>query len=230
MGIPQCYSRDLPERCMRLIDCLSDQVRHIEMPGEECLGPLSTTFLLALATPAILFPLERINAVRNREGEAYINERPLDGSLTSKIDNAFKGKLQGAPFFEEGVWRFAKAPFNGDNLSTSFPSDLESGLNSPQSIQDAADMQGDQWASCIRNSLAHGGVIYLDSSGRQSFGSRVACLAFVSAKYPEQSCSRSRSAPERINALRISENDFREFLRSWTDWLTNTGLSQALAA
>lgn len=228
MGIPGHYSRELPERCMRLIDALLPRAEHVRMPGAEHLGPLTTTFLLALATPMILLPLERVRRHRDEAQGAYMNERPLDEGLATAVDGALGGRcLKHSPFFLEGQWRFATMPYGGENFALHFPPELEQALERDDAGHAAANMPDEQWSSCLRNALAHGGVVYLDEYGCQSHGGTASSLAFISARYPRDE---GLQAPDQLRALRITEADFLSFLRRWAQWLSEVGLSRALAA
>lgn len=228
MGIPQHYSRELPERCLRLIEALLPEAERVRMPGAEHLGALTTTFLLALATPMILLPLERVRRHRDAAAPAYINERVLDGALTAALDEGLGAReLKHSPFFRQAHWRFATMPYGGENIAVEFPHKLEDALQSVEAEHAAANMPAEQWSSCLRNALAHGGIVYLDNQGRQSFGGSASFLAFVSARYPR---GEGPQPPDQLRGLRISEADLLVFLRDWTRWVGEIGLSQALAA
>jgi hypothetical protein len=76
------------------------------------------------------------------------------------------------------------------------------------------------WSSTLRNALAHGGIAYLDGNGRSSFdGSPVKMYAFASWKYRP----RNGKQRPRVNLLRIREEDYRDFLGRWVDWLKEIG-------
>jgi hypothetical protein len=228
MGIPPHYSQALPERCLHLIETLLPSVRGVCYPGEEYLGPLTTTFLLAMSTPMIALPIERIEKHRELADEAYMDERLFNPVLTKEVDQALGGReLKRSPFFEPDRWRFATMAYGGQNLARHFPDDLSETLSRPEALRAASDMPANQWASCLRNALAHGGVCYLDSSGRQSFGQSAKMLAFVSAKYPKND---GRKPPEQLKILRITEEGYLSFVRLWVEWLRSSGLSHALAA
>ena len=199
------------------------------MPGQEHLGPLTTTFLLSMATPIINLPIERIERHRGEEIEGYADDRQLDLKLVSAIENALGGHSFGkSPFFENGHWGFASVPFReGYNLAAGLPHELVEMLSSEKALQSASSMAASQWVSCLRNSLAHGGVAYLDTNGQPSLDAKAEMLAFVSAKYSEPG---TRKPPTHLNALRIREGDFLLFLRAWVDWLQSSGLAEALAA
>lgn len=213
---------------MQLIDALLPSVEQVRVPGQSHLGPLTTTFLLAMATPMVLLPLERIKKHRNSPPGAYMNERSLDGSLSDSIDEALGAKqFCHSPFFVANHWRFATMPYDGENVAEHFPDRLQDGLADPVSGQAAAEMSAEQWSSCLRNALAHGGIVYLDEFGRQAYGGRASLLAFVSARYPRGD---GPQAPNQLRALRIAEHHFYTFLHEWTRWLGETGLSLRLAA
>lgn len=213
---------------MRLIEVLLPRAEQVRMPGAEHLGPLTTTFLLALATPMILLPLERVRRHQDGEIGAYMNERPLDGELAGAVDLALGGRcLNQSPFYTGGQWHFATMPDAGENFALHFPAELEQALEDAAAEQAAANMPAEQWSSCLRNALAHGGVVYLDEYGRQSNGGSATSLAFISARYPR---GEGQQAPDQLRALRIKETDFLSFLRQWAQWLGEVGLPRALAA
>lgn len=230
MGIPQHYSRELPSRCLHLIDELWPHVEGTTAPGQPHLGPLTTTFLLAMATPILTLPIERIERRRSkgRIDQDYVNDREIDVELAAEIDRVIGGaSFEQAPFFAPGVWRYASIPFSSDlNLATYFPQSLSEALADDAAMMQAEQLETASWASCLRNALAHGAVAYLDRNGFQTHGNGSAhFLAFASAKL-----NKDRTATEAIRVLRIAETDFREFLRRWVEWLNMSGLSQALAA
>lgn len=227
MGIPSHYSTQLPERCWHLIESLLPVVEKIGMPDEDALGPLKTTFLLSMATPLVLIPIERVERHRNAEITGHMDERFRDDDVTAAIDLALGGRpIRKAPFFKPGSWHFASIPYEVDmNLAFHFPRALEDALASPNAAIAACRMPGSQWASCLRNALAHGGVVYLDREGRHTYGHATEMLAFVSARYLANS-----RLPSEILCLRISREDFLAFLRDWVSWLTNSGVAEKLAA
>jgi hypothetical protein len=227
MGIPSHYSTQLPERCWYLVETLLPAVEKIEMPGEDALGPLKTTFLLSMAMPLVLIPIERIERHRDAEKTGYMDERFRDASVTAAIDLALGGSpIRKAPFFIPGSWYFASIQYEPEmNLAFNFPDALADALATPHAASAACRMEGSQWASCLRNALAHGGIVYLDGEGRHTHGHATELLAFVSARYPRDS-----KVPSQILCLRISRDDFVTFLRGWVAWLKSSGVAEKLAA
>lgn len=228
MGNPSHYSQELPERCMHLIQELLPLASKISLPGQESLGPLTTTFLLAMAMPIITLPIERVERHRGKAIAGFFNDRPLSKELTAKIDEALGGaKLSKSPFYHHGHWRFSMIEYSSENISVQFPNELSDRLSLPDAMEAASKMPASEWASCLRNALAHGGVVYLDENGHSHFGSKTEKLAFVSARYIDGDTSKP---PSHLKVLQIDENAFFSFLQRWVNWVSSSGLSAALAA
>jgi len=196
-----------------------------------------------MATPIITLPIERVERHRGKEDIAYLNERPLDEWVAQEVDRVLvKGRLGQAAFYDEGQWRFASIPYRGENLAMQFPNELREALSNDAALANAANLPASQWSSCLRNALAHGGVLYLDRNGYHEHGQRAEAFAFVSARYPKYSLEEypdcaplygkrdTSKAPEQLMVLSISERGFLSFLQRWVRWLRQSGLAQPLAA
>ena len=237
MGIPTHYSQDLPDRCYQLIEQLWPAVQEVRAKGQEHLGPLTTTFLLAMANPIIVLPIERIERHRGKGAGGYVNDRPLDGPLAEEIDRVLgAARFDQCPFFTDGQWRFATTDFDHQNFALEFPWALKEALGDDNAIEAAAALQASQWASCLRNALSHGGVSYLDSSGCANHHGETEMLAFVSATYPKypkghvlEGRRDTSRPPVKLKVLRITEEGFRDFLTQWVGWLKSSRLSRELA-
>lgn len=227
MGLPQHYSIDLAERCLRLIDVLWPYAQETVVPGQEHLGPLTTTFLLALATPIITLPIERVERHRSQPGEGYVDDRSLDADVAKAVETVLGSNSFGStPFFETKRWSYFELPYlPGINVARRLPEDAIQKLASDDAFEKAERMLTQQWASCLRNALAHGGIAYLDATGAQSHEAQAKMLVFVSAKYLERG-----KPPESLRFLRISEEAFRSFLYLWVVWLRTSRLKLELAA
>lgn len=237
MGIPTHYSQDLPDRCLQLIRSLWPAVQEVRAEGQEHLGPLTTTFLLAMANPILVLPIERIERHRGKEIGGYVNDRPLDRGLAEEVDRVLgSGPLNGCPFFVPRHWRYSSIPFKHQNFALEFPWALKEQLDQDAALDAAAQLPASKWASCLRNALSHGGVSYLDAYGLANHGGETEMLAFVCAKYPKypkghllQGRRDSSQPPEALEVLRIAEADFGTFLTLWVRWLKESGFSRALA-
>lgn len=227
MGIPYRYSLDLPERCLQLVRDLLPEAAKSYVVGQEGLGALTTTFLLAMSAPMITLPVERLERHLSNIDEGYADDRflaPLESEAVRQTLR--KNTLGRAPFFEAGAWAFTSVTYRrGLNLAREIPEAAITDLASEAGHLAAERMPASQWVSCLRNALSHGGVFYLDSEGRQIYGHKAERLAFASGKY-----MRGSDELERVNLVAISESDYLRFLERWVDWLKASGTHSALAA
>lgn len=234
MGVPYHISRDVPGRCMRLIDELFDRVANITDPNQPELGPMDATFLFAMSTLILSLPIERLEKHRRREeaGEqGYMDDRPLD-PVTAKEVDAVLGpdgtRFDKSPVYISGAWQFASIEYvAGQNLAVEFPDELAGALSNPAASAAANAISARQWINCLRNALAHGGIVYLDEDGQQAKGGVTRMMGFVSAIYPN---GNMRKPPERLIALRTTPSHFRRTLQKWVCWVQHIGLSERLAA
>lgn len=231
MGNPLNYSLELPQRCMQLIDGAWEHVSKTYPQGNNELGPMTSTFLLSMSMPIINIPIERIERHRGNADQYYINDRLIDENITAAIDDIIGGREFGkCPFFMNNCWRFYKLKVSKKiNIADGLPHYVAAALNDAKAVEEAAKMDTSQWCSVLRNALAHGGIAYLDESGHSSWGKPVKMYAFASGKYDEESPDRPKPLIA-VNFLRISEFDYREFLRSWVKWLEESGIARALEA
>jgi hypothetical protein len=217
MGIPYSYSSELPARCLKLIDVLWTEVNKVS--NGDGLGPLTSTFLLAVAMPMIVLPIERI-ALKPGNKSSYIDDSEFELELSKKFRHAYKlNCLADAPFIEKDAWRFAKWEKVEDplNMAKEFPQELWDRLESVQATKDGSKMQLSEWAACLRNAIAHGGGAYLDETGRQERGNSTKMFAFFSGIYERNGSNKDKLL--RVNVLRITEESFRNFLGLWVNWL-----------
>ncbi|MEM5495436.1 hypothetical protein [Hoeflea sp. AS16] len=238
MGIPQHYSLDIPARCLALLDLCEPVVKSAGGRGRFG-GPLNTTLLLALATPMISLPIERIyKNIDFGDREGMVDDRRVNPQLAERLDAEIKRKtLRQNRYFSDLHWSFAKDVeiFNAAHpLST----DLADQLSSDDAHEAARSMEMAQFVSCLRNALAHGGIMYLDGDGQSSTG-QADMLLFVSAKplipdpvFDEKKGKYVNSRPvmESMRLLRIPQEDFRTFLKSWVTWLNELGIIEDLDA
>ena len=225
MGNPRNYSLELPNRCLDLLDGLWDAVANDEELGARHGGPLSTTFLLSLATPIVVLPTERI-LKQHPLVEGSVDDWHLDRELADRLrlDFITADPLGTCPFFSnDDGWSYVRYDSH-HNFARGLPVEVAAGLSEPEAKNAAANLLAVTAILILRNSLAHGSIAYLDQHGSGLYGNRAENLALIS--------ERRNQAGEVIgyHVLRISETGFRSFLHRWVDWLNETGLSQALAA
>lgn len=225
MGIPQNYSLDLPNRCIDLLDGLWDQVASDKTLGMRHGGPLSTTFLLTLATPIITLPTERI-LKQDPRIEGTVDDWHVDADLAERLrlDFAADMPFSSCSFFDASDgWSYAS---HGQlhNFARCVPEDIETKLGTHEAREAAKALPAVRAILSLRNSLAHGSIAYLDDAGRSMFGGRAAMLAMISERRDQEALVVG------YHVLRIPEDGFLYFLHRWVEWLNRTGLSDALAA
>lgn len=215
--IPEHYARDIVERCDRLIESLLPVVKSDQ--NTRFGGPLGTTFLLAMGTPMILLPLERM--LKPADRDAVADDYCVDEAMGKAVKDALSptARFGDAPFAREGAWSYvAGQPLF--NLSTGIPPALLNELSGEQAASAAMDAPTARVLTDLRNSLAHGGIAYLDERGRHTDG-QATMLAFVGAVM-------KKGRITGVNVLRVHERDYREFLAAWASWLRQAGVTAAL--
>lgn len=219
---PAHYSRDIVQRCQSLLRNLRPVVQHGLPDDPKFGGTLDTTFLIALATPMIVLPVERIFKTARPGATQAGDDRQLDSSLTQELDNVFgPGREFGsAPFTVRSRWSYVPGckPFN---IAKDWTDDLLEALGKPEAFQKADSALTSRVILDLRNALAHGGIVYLDADGKQT-DRPVAMLAFVSA-----TTNRSRQLVG-LNILRVSQDDFFTFLTAWAGWLAEPVIKKAV--
>lgn len=226
MGIPDHYSRALPERCMTLVEHLYPCARQVFPPEGNMFGPLTSTFLLSMSIPIVTLPIERIE----RNGGGYTDDRPLDEPLSNEIKRVLGGQpIRRAPFFESDAWRYLKVDGNTlavQDIARGLPPEYTVPLAEEPAKLAAARMPGSQWTALMRNALAHGGIAYLDREGHTRDNVGASYYAFVSGKYDKEDTFHQKP-PVELHILRISEPDYLGFLRRWVAWLSTVRVPQA---
>ena len=223
MGSPNHYGLELPTRCLSLLEALWPHAEGVfPTTGNQALGPLTATFLLSMAMPIINLPIERVERRNGARVDSYVDERNHDTALAGRMNERLGGSPIGnAPFFVPGHWSFYQCQVDQSiNIADGFPAHLAQGLEDPAAIDAASALQGSLWSSILRNSLAHGGVAYLDRNGYTASEAPTYYLAFISGNFEHDECGR----PIRLRAvrtLRISMTNFMNFLREWVRWLNN---------
>lgn len=217
--IPEHYSRDITRRCQSLICSLGPIVEDGLQDDDEFGGTLRTTFLLAMAMPMVILPVDRI--FKPSTGATRVgDDRELDEQLADDVADVLgPGKTFGeAPFAKTKSWSYVPNQTRF-NIAATWPSELLDELAAPEAFKAARTASAGRILSGLRNALAHGGVAYLDKDGKNTEGAAV-MLAFVSMK--------DNKEPFRLNILRVHGDDFRVFLIAWADWLRKPRVMDAL--
>lgn len=220
MGRPVHYSSEIPMRCHALIEMLSQRVDEASDPDGRWGGPLKTTFLLAMATPMVVLPIERLFKPLVWGRGAIANDQAMDQALDARVQRQLgRGRpFQDAPFFQADAWSYV-ADIEAFEVGGAWPDRALIALASPKARQAAAITGAGQILVALRNSLAHGGVTYLDQDGRHTqFATNM--LGFASLA--------RQNDLTRLRLLRVSVAAFEQFLGLWAAWLKSSGVSDQL--
>lgn len=220
MGIPQHYSREIPQRCDALLNELLPVVEGGLKADDRFGGPLKTTFLLALATPMVILPVERIFKRIAFNDTGVADDREIDEALVDSVEPVLgKEHSFGKAPFGSGAWAYISSaePFN---VGQPWADDLLGRFDTAAAREAARCAPTWRILQDLRNALAHGGVTYLDADGRTSYGG-AEMLAFAGAVTKGHKVIG-------LNLLRVHKNDFRAFLSAWATWLAEVGVDEAL--
>jgi hypothetical protein len=225
MGNPRHFSLELPQRCLQLIEELWPCAETIRPEFKPELGALTTTFLISMSMPIINLPVERIERYKDAKDQGYADDRHLNAGMARAIADVLGGhKFKKAPFFISDAWSFATRDAESlFNIADLIPDDLAIELGTERAIDRAAQMPTSQWCSVLRNALAHGGIAYLDDAGASSFNKPVKMYAFISGKFDDD-----EDTLIGLNILRISESNYRAFLKKWVRWLRAAELTELM--
>lgn len=212
MGTPAHYSSELPKRLGFLVDRLYPIVE-TGLDGDNAFGgALGTTFLLAMATPMIVLPLERI--LRSLEGKrAMADDIAVNPHLSQEVARVFAGgqSFAQAPFARLEGWSYVEGHPRFD-IADRWPATVLEQLNSQQAQTDIGQASTAQVMKDLRNALSHGGITYLNADGHHIYGEDAVMLGFAA--------DQTFNGPN-YNIIRVTETAFRLFLSDWSAWLSN---------
>ncbi|WP_395175454.1 hypothetical protein [Roseibium alexandrii] len=207
MGNPTQFSREIPRRAQKLISDLYDNLPDSQ-PNNGL--KLKATFLLAVATPIITLPFERMARPKAHLGSEAFSE------IIRKAINS-KTKVENASFYA-GCWRYYKLE-KGDAFPRfaveGFSQKIVQSLATADALLAAKELKSDVFCANLRNALSHGSVFYLDENGNTGENIRVNRFAFVST-------DRARN-PQALHIQSITLAGFRVFLEKWVAWLQTPG-------
>jgi hypothetical protein len=201
------------------------------LPGDRKFGgSLGTTFLLAMAMPMVILPIERILKPSTEQSpDAISDDTEIDPRLAEIVAEGLSERqaFGNAPFFQPGAWSYIPRS-ERFSLAGAWPTTIIDQLCEDAAFRAAEKASAKQVLICLRNALAHGGVAYLDKDGHQT-GGPAAMLAFVSTLSKMDKVT-SRHVVDGCRVLRITQDDFACFLGLWADWLGQHEIRSALAA
>ena len=208
---PQNYAQIIPQRCKELLESYYSDEK-LKPNGNE------VTLLLALATPAILFPLQKLS----RTDDASIGE--ICGTVSRQTEEKFrdflatgKGLQSLTPAYRsvstarmvrcQEWWCREKTPIKGE-----LPREIREQLSGEDSSAMFRKAPNQSIVSVFRNALAHGGVIYTDNYHTQKGFGHIDRLVFVSQW-------RKKKNFLSLNFISLSPEEFRLFLLDWCEML-----------
>lgn len=174
-----------------------------------------------MAMPIINLPLERIERANGARFDGYVDDRLLNPDLVDRMASCLSHlQIRNAPFFEEESWSYNRTREERSiNIAGGLPQNIAKALSKPEAKEAASGLQGSQWVSILRNSMAHGGIVYLDSDGRTARDSPTAFFVFISGRFNRDECGRPIGL-NAVDTLRVSFDGFRRFLDLWVRWLS----------
>jgi hypothetical protein len=218
MGNPNNFSVELPKRCFKLLNEMWEKAETVFPEGDRDNGALTHTFLLAMAYPIIVTPIERVERLRSRNFAYFINDRGKDDVATMAIERNMAKKAGSRAFFEKGLWRYSKLTETLDvNFADNMPANLAVHLASREVIDAAAALPAAKFVSILRNALSHGGIAYLNGDFQLALNQPATHLCFLSGNLREDEDRQQQL--DSVNLLAISAAGFRSFLGKWVESL-----------
>jgi hypothetical protein len=203
--IPSHYSRDIVTRCHSLLTHLLPIVERGLSDDYKFGGPLNTTLVLALATPMLVLPLERIYSA-GRYPERVGDDRQIDPFLASSVAATLGGdkRFGDTPFGRDTNWAYVPSYAPVFNLADGIPDDLLHRLATREAADRARYESTGVILRVLRNGLAHGGVAYLDKHGMTS-ADEAAMFAFLATAKDD------RRRVVGLNVVRVTREEFTYF-------------------
>ncbi len=211
MGVPAHYASELPKRLGFLVDKIYPIVKG-GIDGDQIFGgQLGTTFLLAMATPMLVLPIERI--VRSANGLRVMgNDLISNAAIGAGLAKAFAtgqsfGKLNIA--VDATGWSYLENRPRFD-IANAWSDELLAEFDQEQARTAARDADAAKILKVVRDALSHGGITYLNANGRHVVDGEVSMIVF--------SAHVGRSG-NTYNLVRVTEVAFHSFLIAWANWL-----------
>lgn len=183
--------------------------------------PLTASFLLAISTPMVNLPIERIWKPQNGRAVGHLNDGVLDASLAKAVKASIgENAVAAAPFYKAGAWRYhylEKGTELPDLSRQGLPAAVQQALATDGALSAADALGTELFCTILRNGLAHGGVLYLDRHGQTTEGAPVTRFCFVSTKQKKRTVVG-------LHFLQVTMQDYRAFLGRWVGWLQGAAL------
>lgn len=202
MGVPTRFAIEYPQRALKLIQLFENKARQRDLMG---------SFGLLAAAAVLTIPYERMKASH------FLHDKRQDHDLAAQIKKLEEVEFLSAPFWRgeaPGEWRQSQIVGSVDQVD-----DWKDAQGRP-SLSANANTIGKRKAEkvirVLRNALAHGNIIYLDTDGREIAGNPVVYLAFLS-RYEETEERRDIATTYRV--VVTSGDEFLRFVKAWARWV-----------
>ena len=199
------FSSEIVERCLYLHDLLSPIVSDEPIPQEW--GPLTSTFLLAMAMPLIVIPMERI---ADNQRVSPIGDRDRDPRLTKQINDILNAPFKKSILRGTGEWFHFPTNKNAKPEEWLGPEVYELAKR-----QAAEVLITRRVLTGLRHALSHGNVLYLTAQGYATERGPVEMFAFMWDM---------RKGREVIghNVLVVRQDHFAELIKNWGTLISNS--------
>lgn len=201
MGAYANYVQDFPKRCGQLIEELLPHARFKDR---------DITFLLAMATPALIFPLERLVPKKHTTEDGHTGERAhpsQDDTRYAEASKMLRNELEKTcrdsrlfPGISTSHWKFSEVPEVSENPYC---------WSWDRKDRNITEKKVSTVLKILRNALAHGNI--------WTMGHPIDTIVFVSL-------ARLDNPEGSLNTLRCSPVDLATFLKRWMNLVTDLQL------
>lgn len=178
MGNPQNFSIDVPRRCHILLEQLWSSVSN--KAGGRSL-PLNASFLLAISTPMVNLPIERIWKPQKGRDVGHLNDGVLDASLAKAVKAGIgQSAVAQAPFYKAGAWRYhylAKGAALPDLSKQGLPAGIQQALAADGALKAADALATETFAASCETAWRTGESFISTTTGRRQKGRRLRATA-----------------------------------------------------
>lgn len=212
MGVPSRFAIEYPQRALELIRLVEEPARRRDLVG---------SFGLLAAAAVLTIPYERMNASH------FLHDQEKDYDLAAQLKNLEKVKFLAAPFWQgaaRGEWRLSRIMHSVDQVDKW--TDREGRPSLSAAANTIQKRKAGEVIRVLRNALAHGNIIYLDTDGREIAGNRMAYMAFLS-RYEET--DEQRKVAKTYRVVVVPEDEFLRFVKAWASWVSSFPLDHAVS-
>ena len=199
--IPDRFVTKYPARCLELLEAMQQIAAERDLIG---------SFALLTAASILNIPLERL-----------AKQHPLTAEygfdLYQALRSVEKQRWADAEFWQGqdcASWHFSRIVTNPNDVSGWRADDGQPSMSAATNT--IAGRRAGDVLRVLRNALAHGNIVYLNADGRETAGTRLHFIGFLS-RYEES--PEERAAANTYRLVAAPEADFLGFVKCWARWL-----------